>query len=136
MVRRKNSKKFIHYKLRESYIINCGSFVLLQIGVTVIINWEKSVITAWAKCYYKLGQAFGEQLLLQIGTTIILRIKIYCKLEQVWQIRTLVHNTSFCLSFFLLDLGKLHLPWAWYIDICSIFDFLSFIIAVVNFLAF
>ena len=98
MIRRKNSKKFIHYKLRESYIINCGSFVLLQIGVTVIINWEKSVITAWAKCYYKLGQAFGEQLLLQIGTTIILRIKIYCKLEQVWQIRTLVRNTSFCLS--------------------------------------
>ena len=81
--KKKNSKKFIYYKLREPYIINCGSFVLLQIGETFIINLEKSVITDWARCYYKVGQAFGEQLLLQIGTTIILRIKIYCKLEQV-----------------------------------------------------
>ena len=46
----------IYYKLWQGFITNWGSFVLLQIGASVIKNRSSLVITKWGRWYYKLGQ--------------------------------------------------------------------------------
>ena len=70
----------MYYKLRQACVTNLGTFVLLQlgqtllqIGATVVTNWgnyyklgkpllqNRAAITNWGKTYYKLWQ------LLQLG---------------------------------------------------------------------
>ena len=77
----------IYYKLEQDFITNWSSFVLLQIGVSVITNWGSLVITKWGRritnwsSHYKLGQP-----LLQIGAAITNWDKLYYKLGQLLQI--------------------------------------------------
>ena len=66
----------IYYKLGQGFIRNWSSFVLLQIGASVIINWGSLGITKWGRRYYKLGQQ------LQIRATVITNWSSYYKLRQ------------------------------------------------------
>ena len=59
----------MYYKLRQAFVTNWGSFVLLQIRADIVTNWGS---------YYKLGQP-----LLQNGAAIKNLGKIYYKLAQV-----------------------------------------------------
>ena len=66
----------IYYKLGQGFIRNWSSFVSLQIGASVIINWGSLGITKWGRRYYKLGQQ------LQIRATVITNWSSYYKLRQ------------------------------------------------------
>ena len=71
----------------QGFITNWGSFVLLQIGTSVITNWGSLVITKWGRRYYKLGQ------LLQIRATVITNWGSYYKLGQtLLQINAAITN--------------------------------------------
>ena len=60
-----NWGSFILLQIGASVITNWGSFFLLQIGASVITNWGSLIITNQGKFYYKSGQ------LLQIRATVI-----------------------------------------------------------------
>ena len=58
-----NKKINMYYKLGKACATNWGSFVLLQLRVKVVTNWESiiftngaSVVTNWGS-YYKLRQS-------------------------------------------------------------------------------
>ena len=84
----------IYYKLGYGFITNWSSFVLLQIGASVITDWGSLVITKWGRRYYKLGQ------LLQIRATVITNLGSYYKLGQtLLQIRAAITNWGITPSF-------------------------------------
>ena len=60
-----NKKINMYYKLGKACATNWGSFVLLQLRVKVVTNWESIIFTNWGKCCYKLGQ------LLQIKAIVV-----------------------------------------------------------------
>ena len=62
------------------FITNWSSFILFQIGASVITNWRSLIITNQDKFYYKSGQ------LLQIRATVITNLGSYYKLGQLLQI--------------------------------------------------
>ena len=66
-----------HYKLGQT-LLQIGAAPLVQIGASVIKNWGS---------YYKLGQSS-----LKDGAAITNWGKMYYKLEQVLQIRTIITN--------------------------------------------
>ena len=71
----------------QGFITNWGSFVLLQIGASVITHWGSLLITKWDRRYYKVKQ------LLQIRATVITKCGSYYKLEQtLLQIRAAITN--------------------------------------------
>ena len=83
----------MNYKLEQVYVINWGSFVLLQIRANVVTNWDSffsknwgKFITNWRSCY-KLGQ-----LLLQNRAAIANRGRICYKLWQVLHIRAIIRT--------------------------------------------
>ena len=77
----------IYYKLGQGFTTNWCSFVLLQIGASVISNWGSLVTTKWGRRYYKMGQ------LLQIRATVITNWDSYYKLRQtLLQIRAAITN--------------------------------------------
>ena len=77
----------IYYKLGQGVITNSGSFVLLQIGASVIKNWGSLIITNQGKFCYKSGQ------LLQIRATVLTNWGSYYKLGQtLLQIRAAITN--------------------------------------------
>ena len=76
----------MYYKLGQACVTNWSSFVLLQIRANVVTNWGSFIITNWGS-YYKLGQP-----LLQNRAAITNLGKIYYKLGQVLQIRTIITN--------------------------------------------
>ena len=68
-----------YYKLGQT-LLQIGAASLLQIGATVVTNWDS---------YYKLGQP-----LLQNRTAITNWGKMYYKLGQVLQVRTIITNSG------------------------------------------
>ena len=77
----------IYYKLGQGVITNSGSFVLLQIGASVIKNWGSLIITNQDEFCYKSGQ------LLQIRANVITNWGSYHKLGQIsLQIRAAITN--------------------------------------------
>ena len=61
------TKIHMYHKLRQAYVTNLGSFVLLQISVNIVTNWGSFIIANCSKCCYKLGQ------LLTIRATVIIK---------------------------------------------------------------
>ena len=76
-----------YYKLGQT-LLQIGAASLLQIGASVVTNWD---------CYYKLGQP-----LLQNRAGITNWGKIYFKLGQVLQIRAIITNWGIIFNLTLM----------------------------------
>ena len=69
------AKIYMYYKLRQAYVTNWGSFVLLQIRANIVTNW--AAITNQGDPYHKIVQ------LLQIGAKFSTNWGKYFKLGQL-----------------------------------------------------
>ena len=98
----------MYYKLGQACVTNSGSFVLLQIRVNVVTNWDSFITTNWGS-YYKLGNRYykiGE--LLQIGAGIT-NLGNYCKLGHNKCHLLLLFIPTSLLNSFWCFLSNLHL---------------------------
>ena len=68
------------FKMRQVYVTNWGSFVLLQIRANIVTNWGIFFITNWGKCCYKLRE------LLQLEAKRLINWGRFYKLGQSLQI--------------------------------------------------
>ena len=83
----------MYYKLGEACDTNWGSFVLLQNEQTLLQIRRSSLLQIEITVVTKLGSFYTlGQPLLQNRTAITTWGKLYCKLGQALQIRTIIPN--------------------------------------------